>query len=170
MARVANIPTAKVEKLNGTEYTGVTVASIADLAKAGRPKSVDELEERITQFFSKCAEGRLRPGIETMCLAIGCDRSTFWLWCKGSGCSEEWANSCRAARQATIAFLEQASLTGNLNPASSIFLLKNWASYKDSYSFEDVTASMPDEARQMSRAEMLKGLDALPSRTDIVND
>ena len=35
------------------------------------------------------------------------------------------------------AFIEQALLSGKINPASGIFLAKNWLGYKDSVSLEE---------------------------------
>ena len=42
------------------------------------------------------------------------------------------------AKQFVLTFLETLTMQGKINPASSIFYLKNWGSYKDSISFDDV--------------------------------
>jgi hypothetical protein len=57
------------------------------------------------------------------------------------------------AKSFIASFLEQASLTGKLNPATSCFLFKNWLNYKDNYSFEDSTDNT-NINRQISASEL----------------
>ena len=57
------------------------------------------------------------------------------------------------AKQVVAAFIEQASLSGKINPATAIFLMKNWMGYKDTESFEDAipkdTAGYKPRPRQI---------------------
>lgn len=166
----SNYPGGAVSRLNGKEFTGQAVETIMQIARSGKPKTLDELDQRINGFFQICGRGNLRPGIELLCLALGCTRSTFWHWCKDEGCSPEWGEKCRAARQGIVAFLEQASVCGFLNPATSIFFLKNIAGYKDTISFEDVADAEKLEGKKLTRAEMLSGMDLpMKSRTAAVD-
>ena len=50
--------------------------------------------------------------------------------------------------------MEQAILRGKLNPASGIFLMKNWLNYKDSYSFEEATETQPQNKPRQTAAEI----------------
>lgn len=113
------------------------VNSLIELRNLGKPQTDEEIEERCSQYFRLCANSSLRPGIEGLALALGVDRATVWNWCNGKFCSPKRAEIVRAARQAVISYIEAAQLSGRLNPVSSIFLLKNWANYKDSVQIED---------------------------------
>ena len=126
----SNYPLAQTESLNGTIFAQETVASLAELSGLGRPQNVQELRVRIENFFAFCEASSIRPGVETLCAALGISRMAFWKWCQGSK-GAEWQEACLAARQHILAFIEQASLSGKLNPATSIFMLKNWAGYAD---------------------------------------
>ena len=77
------------------------------------------------------------------------------MWSSGQdrGSSREWRDACQMAKQAIIAYIESASVCGRLNPATSIFLLKNWGGYADSVTLETIqhndgdeqaTAALPD--------------------------
>ena len=46
---------------------------------------------------------------------------------------------CNTAKQFIIGFLEQLSMTGKINPANSIFYLKNWAGYSDTVTMEPIS-------------------------------
>lgn len=172
MGRASNLPAQRIEQLNGQEYTGVMVDCISDLARQGKPRTLEELNERLNRFFEICSRGNVRPGVETLCCSLGISRQTFWLWCNSKGVpSEDWADACRAARQCVIAFLEQASLSGHISPPAGIFLLKNWASYRDLISFEDVADAEKLEEKKLTRAQMLASMDLpMKSRTAAVDD
>lgn len=135
---------------------GEIVDSIMQLNKLGKPQSDEELQKRIDQFFEFCRTSQVRPGIETLSLALGVNRSTFFRWCRGEGASPERQAICETARNACIAFLEQAHMSGKLNPASGIFLLKNWAGYRDTISLEENSATE-------RIAKKTLGVDELPS-------
>lgn len=136
--RNSNFPSNQLNALP-PEVCKTTVDNLMQLSNKGKPKTEIELQERINQYFEFCAERGFRPGIETMCLALSCTRQCFWKWCNGEGKSQEWAEICSSAKQFTVAFLEQLSLTGKINPANSIFYLKNWANYADSVTIEPVS-------------------------------
>lgn len=88
---ISNYPNATVERLNGTEFCTETVNSIAELSKQGKPQTTEELQERIDSFFRFCAESSMKPGVETLSLALSIDRVTFWSWCQDScGKGAEW--------------------------------------------------------------------------------
>lgn len=132
----SNFPSNNLNKLP-EEFCAETVTSLKDLAKRGKPKSLEELALRIDSFFSFCAENGFRPGIESLCLSLDVSRMTLWNWCNGINCSKEWQEECLRAKQFVLVFLEQCTMQGKINPASSIFYFKNWASYKDAISFDE---------------------------------
>ena len=108
------------------------------LGKNGKPETVEELKNRINEYFQRCSDEALRPGIESLSAALCVSRQTFWRWCNGDiNTGDEWRSVCESAKSTINAYLEQAMLTGKINPASGIFLMKNWMNYKDSISFEE---------------------------------
>lgn len=138
--RQSNYPGAEVSRLSGKEFTGECVDSLMELSSKGKPQTLDELNNRISDYFQFCSDKRFRPGVESLCLSMNISRMTFWNWRNGKR-GEAWADACETALQQIVTFLEQAMLTGNVNPATGIFLLKNVAGYRDEISFsESVTA------------------------------
>lgn len=135
MPKVNNTPTADVRKLNGQTFTGETVRKIRKIWKNEPPKTSQELRAKIDGYFDFCEQENMRPGIEGLCLYLGTNRMTFWNWCQRDN---NFGAICRLARQAIVSFLEEASQTGHVNPATSIFALKNWAGYQDVTTIEAV--------------------------------
>ncbi len=128
----SNYPSNQLKELEGSAFVSATVRSLIELSKLGIPQTDVELTNRIDEYFQHCIQNNSRPGIESLCLALSTTRQSFWNWCNGTGHkSKEWQHQCLLARQVIVSFLESASLSGKLNPATSIFLLKNWASYSD---------------------------------------
>lgn len=122
------------------DFTASTVQSLRELADLGKPATDAELSERIDRFFLWCQQTGSRPGIESLCLALGVTRTTLFKWNNGTGCTPARQQIIQQAKAFIAAFLEQASLQGRLNPATSIFLMKNWMDYKDTVSFEGIAA------------------------------
>ncbi len=144
----SNYPSNQLKDLNGSEFVGSTVRSLVELSKLGIPKNDLELEQRITEYFEHCIQNNSRPGIESLCLSLSTTRQSFWKWCGGEGGkSREWQHQCLLARQVIVAFLESAGLSGKLNPATSIFLLKNWANYSDS---NNMTIEQEDNSHSLN--------------------
>ena len=133
-----NYPTAS---LNGMAPTAVTelVTSLKQLHDEGRPETDKDLEKRINDYFSFCEQSAIRPGIESLCLALHISRTTLFRWSKGEDCSERRQELVLSAKAFISAFIEQAMLSGKINPASGIFLMKNWLNYKDTVSLEEAT-------------------------------
>lgn len=148
-----NYPTQNLEELP-SEYVSDTVGSLIQLSKQGIPKTDNELSQRLDNYFAFCVERSMRPGIESLCLALGTSRQTFWSWCKGiGGKSYEWRQLCVNARQVIVSFIENAGLNGKLNPATFIFCLKNWAGYSDS-PIQDV--DVQERITPLSTSEILE--------------
>lgn len=141
---VSNYPTQKIKtELQKTPgFVSDTVNSIMEISKGTKPRNETELQERITEYFSFCASHDFKPGIESLALSLGVDRTTFWRWCNAeNGVSDDWCNICKTARQGIVAFVEACANSGHLSPPIAIFSLKNLANWKDTVSFEDITPS-----------------------------
>lgn len=145
-------PQKNLENIEPTAVQEVTT-SLEQLYTLGKPATDEEVEQRIDQFFRTCQTSCLRPGIETLALALGVSRQTLYKWSNGEGCSQRRQEAVEAAKRVVWAFVEQANLSGRINPASGIFLLKNWLGYKDTLSFEEAS---PNEGKKrlLSREEL----------------
>jgi hypothetical protein len=138
--KTSNYPSNQLNNLE-KGVSSITVRCLKELSAKGKPTNTTELKKRIDSYFEFCANEDFRPGIESLCLSLGVTRTTLWNWCKQKGCDEEWAEECQKAKQFILTFLEQISLTGKINPASSIFYLKNWGAYSDNYLLENTIPS-----------------------------
>lgn len=133
------------QALDGDPAVGRTLDFLERCAFKEKPKNIEELRQRIFDFFEACKAENRRPAVEILSMTLGVSRTTFWKWCNGIGCDPEWAECCRIAKQMILAFIEQVSLSGKLNPATSIFMLKNWAGYKDTISFDEAQPNLTAE-------------------------
>lgn len=138
----SNYPSNKLNELNGSEYTGEVVGSLIELSRWGIPQNEAELSDRIDRYFEYCGVNNLRPGVESFCLSLGITRQTLNNWVSGkTQKSDEWINLIILAKQTIFAFIETASLSGKLNPATTIFCLKNWAGYSDTKTIIEIEKS-----------------------------
>ena len=134
------------------------VRSIRELYDMGRPQSDDEIKYRVDEYFAFCERSSIRPGIESLCMALHISRTTLYNWSKGINCSEKCQEIIQYAKSFIGAFLEQALLCGKINPASGIFIAKNWLGYKDSISIEENTPQ-EQKKRCLTAAELPKLLE-----------
>ena len=130
-----------------------TVRCLLDLRNQGKPQSNAELRQRIDDYFSFCQRSSMRPGVETLALAIGVSRQTVFLWCKGVNCDAERTEIMEDARAVINGFMDQCILSGKINPASGIFLMKNWMGYKDTVSIEEGVQTT-EPRRALTAAEL----------------
>lgn len=114
------------------------VTNLKQLHDLGKPSTDEEVEERIEHYFQFCQQSGLRPGVESLAAALHISRQTLFYWSNGTNCSERRKEAIQAARSLISAFLEQCVMSGKISPPSGIFLMKNWCSYKDTISLEEV--------------------------------
>ena len=121
------------------------VTSLRQLYDRGKPETDEEIKQRIDEYFSFCQQSSIRPGIESLCMALHISRTTLFNWNNGIGCSLVCQEHIQSAKALIGAFIEQAMLGGKISPPSGIFLMKNWLSYKDAISIEE---SIPNKEPQ----------------------
>ncbi len=138
--RKSNFPNEKISDLD-ENFVSETVMSLRKLNSMGRPQTDQEVEERIDEYFKFCQKSGIRPGIESLCLALHISRTTLFNWNLGINCSQKRRETIGLAKSFIAAFLEQCMAQGKISPPTGIFLMKNWLSYKDTISFEDSTTS-----------------------------
>lgn len=136
-----NLPHSQLKRATTQDPETVKdiILSLQDLNAKGKPETDTELNERIEQYFNFCGQSSIKPGVESLCLALHISRTTFFRWSHGEDCSKKRMEIIQQAHACINAFMEQALLNGKINPVSAIFLMKNVAGYKDAISFEQST-------------------------------
>lgn len=112
----------------------------------------EQVKERLGLYFRHCAENDRKPQIVGMCNWLGISRNTLNTWMNGEYRSSTHSDIIKKA----VSFIEEMwadyMQSGKLNPASGIFLAKNWYGYKD---VADVVVT-PNNPYQASSDEELK--------------
>lgn len=149
-----NYPQGALDEMEPTTVQEI-VTSLKELHDMGKPGTDAEIKKRIDEYFSFCQRSSIRPGIESLCMALHISRTTLFNWNNGTNCSKECQELIQSAKSFIGAYIEQAMLGGKISPPSGIFLMKNWLSYKDAISIEE---SIPGttEKRALSAAELPK--------------
>lgn len=158
MARRSNYPNVQEVETKSGEMSEMISHAIAiqDIGKTGTPKTPEEWENRIRQYFLYCTENDIRPGVEGMALACGTSRQNLWDRQKRGG---KVGSIIDSAKQVLASLLETWCLEGRLNPATGIFLMKNHYGYSDvqrlevepknplgeEISMEEIAARIPDD-------------------------
>lgn len=142
----------KLDKIPSTDIQRAT-SSLVELHNMGECKTDEEVKQRIDDYFSFCVSSSIRPGIESLCLALHITRMTLFRWAKGIGCSPERKQMAEAAKQTISAFIEQMSLAGKVPPVTAIFLMKNWCGYRDGEPLED-NREPEEQQKRITREEL----------------
>ncbi len=149
-----NYPQAGLDDLEPVAVQQI-VTSLKELHDLGRPQTDEETKQRIDYYFDFCERSSIRPGIESLCMALHISRTTLFRWNNGEDCSEYKQELIQSAKSFIGAFLEQAMLGGKISPPSGIFLMKNWLSYKDTVSIEEAIPQS-DNRKCLSAKELPK--------------
>lgn len=151
-------PQTELDNIEPTK-THLIMESLLDLNNLGKPRTCDELKDRISQYFAYCERSSLRPGVESLAYAVGVSRITIYQWSLGNGCDREWQEIILNAKGLIAAYLEQAALSGQINPATAIFLMKGWLGYSDTVSLEQ---KAEEEHEKNKDKRVIKTADLLP--------
>lgn len=159
----------ELKEIDGKPEIREMITSLYDLHQMGKPETDEQMEERVDDYFRFCEQRGMRPGVESLCLALHITRTTLFYWSKGQGCSRKRQEITQRAKMFITAFLEQAVVTGRISPPSGIFLLKNWASYKDTLSLEQITNDVTPITASKTKEEIQRMLEQdlpLPEHDD----
>ena len=112
----------------------------------------NQVRDRITQYFLYCQQNDRKPQLIGMANWLGISRDTLQSWKRG-----EYRNNTHSAIvQKAVGALEEMwadyMMNGKLNPASGIFVAKNWFGYKD---VQDVVVT-PNNPLESGNADELK--------------
>lgn len=91
----------------------------------------DQVKERIGMYFQHCADNDRKPQIVGMCNWLGISRDTLNKWENGVTRNNTHSDIIKKATTFIEEMWADYMLNGKINPASGIFLAKNWFSYRD---------------------------------------
>lgn len=114
-------------------FISQSITSMKNYIISPRPETDQELEDRITEYFSLCAQTGMPPVFEKMCLYIGSYKQQFNTWANGShlGTGPRCQEICIKAREICSAFEADAAMNNKLNPVVYIFRGKALYEMKD---------------------------------------
>ena len=168
-----NYPQAGLDNVEPGDVNRI-VSSLRELHDMGIPENDDEVERRVNDYFAFCEQSSIRPGIESLCLALHISRTTLFRWNNGNGCSQRRCEIIQSAKAMISSFIEQCMMSGKINPASGIFLAKNWLNYKDTISFEESVPSDPCHRSlpesELPRLDQIKRREISQEKCGILND
>ena len=121
----------RIEELSLNSPVGDITDVVMRLHSLGRPIDDEACANRIDRYFSACASGQLRPGVETLCAVLCISRQTLLNWSRGIGCSRRRQEDIGRAKSLIYAVLEQMGLGGKIAPPTYIFLTKAWLGYRE---------------------------------------
>lgn len=154
---VKGFPQTQLDNVQPKEVQEI-VSSLRQLHDKGQPKTDQEVEQRIDDYFRFCEQSSIRPGIESLALSLHVSRQTLFRWGNGEDCSKRRSEAIQSAKAFVAAYVEQALLGGKISPPSGIFLAKNWLGYKDAISLEEATPPK-DNKKSLQLSDVRKELE-----------
>jgi len=100
------------------------------MAKVGKPpkfNSPEHLQSKIDVYVKDCNDREVPLTIEGLAVACDCDRQTILNY----SYKDEYFGIIKKYREMILAKLQEGALSGKLNPAMTIFNLKNNYGYAD---------------------------------------
>ena len=118
-----------------------------------------QVEQRLTDYFSFCVDNDRKPQVVGMCNWLGISRDTLNKWVNGVTRGDTHSDIVKRAYGMLEEMWADFMLNGKINPASGIFLSKNWFNYKD---VADVVVTpnnpMQDLDADQARKRLLDGI------------
>ena len=120
----------------------------------------EQVRERIGMYFNHCAENDRKPQVVGLCNWLGISRDTMNSWVRGETRGGTHSDIVKRA----VSMIEEQwadyMQNGKINPASGIFLAKNWYGYKDT---SDVVITPNNPMQDLDADEARKRLvEAIP--------
>ena len=95
----------------------------------------EEVQQRVYEYFSLCAEHDMKPGVSAVGLALGLDRRRLWEihadQPKQPAIPKECKRIIKQVYNGLDVLWESWMQSGKINPVSGIFLGKNHFGYRD---------------------------------------
>ena len=94
-------------------------------------KDVTQVQERINDYLTLCAESDIKPTVKGFCNALKISRQTLFDWKRGKFRPDSHQAVIIQAYDLLEEMWEHYMLNGKINPVSGIFLGKNNFNYSD---------------------------------------
>lgn len=95
----------------------------------------EQMQQRITDYFTICSEDDIKPSVASLGLAFGVSRITLFKWVNGQApqalANNDSRNTLKRAYDSINSYYEHMMNNGRINPVAGIFLMKNNMGYKD---------------------------------------
>lgn len=134
---------------------------IRNLGKAGKPKTVPEMENRIDQYFELCQKAQLNPTVEGLAMAIDYDRRSLFEISKGTF-NLPFMDTVKKAKDFIANYDSILATSNKINSAVYCFRAKNFYQMKDTVQVEAVSNQSGDVPNQTGAI-----LENLPEAPDI---
>lgn len=121
---------------------------IRELGLRGKPKTRDEMQDRITEYFSLCQEAQLTPTVEGLALAINYDRRTLFD-IQNAKTKIQFTDIVKEAKDFIAGYDAILAASNKMNSAVYCFRSKNFYGMKDTVQIEsnfNQSGDMPKDA------------------------
>lgn len=123
-----------------------------------------QVQQRITDYFDYCEQNDRKPQLVGMANWLGVSRETLNTWKRGEYRSETHSYIIKKAVDVLEEIWADYMQNGKINPASGIFLGKNFFGYRD---VQDVVVTPNNPLDSVdTEAARKKYVDALPESTE----
>lgn len=123
-----------------------------------------QVEERLGMYFKYCMDNDRRPQVVGMCNWLGVSRDTVNTWKRGEYRNGAHSDIIRKAYDLMEEMWIDYMQSGKINPATGIFLAKNFFAYKD---VADVVVTPNDPMKDLDADQARRRItDAIPADED----
>lgn len=132
------------------EFVGKVLAlnlQIRELGLRGKPKTPDEMQDRITEYFGLCQKAQLNPTVEGLALAVNYDRRSLFEISKGTF-NLPFMDIIKEAKDFIAGYDAILAASNKMNSAVYCFRSKNFYGMKDNIQIEAVSNQSGDIPNQ----------------------
>jgi hypothetical protein len=120
---------------------------IRQLGLQGKPKTQEEMQDRITEYFTLCQEAQLNPTVEGLALAVNYDRRSLFDISNGRF-NLPFADIIKNAKDFIANYDAILAASNKMNSAVYCFRSKNFYGMKDTVQVEAVSNQSGDVPNQ----------------------
>lgn len=121
------------------------------------------IETRALQYFEFCKTNGIRPYVEGFCFSLGLTKRRVKTLIEQGG---EVGETLERVYQMLTMLMEQWLISGQINPVTGFFELKNNAGYTDK---TELSVSRQEEAPELSQADIIEQLGIETNENSLVN-
>ena len=126
---------------------------------SSKPKTVEELQDRFTEYFEKCVDEGMPPTIEGLALVSGWCRSTFYDIGEGK-VNVQFSDTIKRAKDYVCNYDALMATLGKVNAPVYIFRSKNFYDMKD---VQEIKAGpIGDVTKPQNEQDILNAMPELP--------